>query len=105
MLEVSERERQLERKFTELSDRIDRETRMLSSTTRIVSHPAYQEAIEMGESAIPLMLRQLRENPKIRWFTALKEITGEDPVPASSQGKTKEMIKCWLDWGESHYYL
>lgn len=40
-----------------------------------------------------------------RWFWALKAISGEDPVPKDSRGKSKEMIDAWLHWGIRKGYI
>jgi len=80
------------------------DTRHMSSITKIVSHPAYQEIIKMGEAAIPLILRELAEKPD-HWFPALRNITGHDPVPKSSQGRLKEMTESWLAWGRKQGYI
>lgn len=61
-------------------------------------HSAYQQIIGMGSDVIPMLLRELERNSG-RWFWALKSITREDPVTPEQQGKTKEMIESWLNWG------
>jgi len=81
-----------------------RDTRHMSSITKIVSHPAYQEIIKMGEVAIPLILKELAKKPD-HWFPALREITGHDPVPRSSQGRLREMTESWLAWGRKQGYI
>jgi hypothetical protein len=73
------------------------ETRFLSSTTDIATHPAYQRIIGLGMPAVPLILEQLRQEPR-PWFWALRAITGEDPVPTAAKGKVREMADIWLNW-------
>ena len=72
-----------------------------SSTTQLAVHPAYQQIIGMGGSAVPLLLRELEREPD-HWFCALKAITGEDPVPEASRGRLREMTDAWLKWGREH---
>ncbi len=43
----------------------------LSSTSAMVAHPAYKAIIELGEPAVPLLLRELESEPA-HWFEALK---------------------------------
>lgn len=93
----------LEKVFLELADRWRRDTRTLSSTDEIARHPAYQQIIGMGKDAVPFLLREL-ERSSGRWFWALKSIVREDPVPPEKRGKTKEMVKCWLEWGRRNGY-
>ena len=74
-----------------------------SSTTAICTHPAYQQIIGMGETAVPFILRELERKPDL-WFWALKAITGEDPVPKQNQGRVREMAKDWLLWAVMNGY-
>jgi hypothetical protein len=89
--------------FQELVNQWQQETRGVSSSTELILHPAYQQIIGMGREVVPLLLREL-EKKSGRWFWALKSITRQDPVPLELRGKTKEMIKIWLDWGRKNGY-
>ena len=73
---------------------------VLSSTSAMVAHAAYQEIIELGQPVVPLLLRQLQKEP-IHLFEALKSITGEDPVAPEDWGKISAMANDWLAWGRS----
>jgi hypothetical protein len=73
---------------------------LLSSTSAMVAHPAYQSIIEMGEPVVPLLLRDL-ERESTHWFEALKAITGEDPVSAGDWGNIPAMKSAWLAWERS----
>lgn len=61
-------------------------------------HPAYQQIIGMGPDALPLILRDLADEPA-PWFWALRAITGEDPVPEAERGDVDRMVEAWLSWG------
>lgn len=76
------------------------DTALLSSTTAMVAHPAYQAIIALGPPVVPLLLRDLEREPA-HWFEALHAITGEDPVPREAWGKTGAMAAAWLGWGRS----
>jgi hypothetical protein len=67
-------------------------------------HPAYRQIVSMGQPAVRLLLEELQREPNF-WFTALRELTGENPVPAESAGKIKEMAGAWIDWGKAKGYL
>lgn len=97
------KQQQLKETFSKLVEQWRRQTTGISSTTELIIHPAYQKIIAMGSDVIPLLLREL-ENKTGRWFWALRSITGEDPVPPESRGKTQEMIAAWLDWGYKKGY-
>lgn len=86
-------------RFRELADEWERDTCFLSSTTKMVMHPAYQRIIGMGPAAIPLILRKLKENPD-HWFWALQAITGHDPIESSDWGDLRKMTDAWLGWAD-----
>ncbi len=94
---------EIESAFTKLIEQWRRETYTVSSTTKLTKHPAYQQIIAMGNTAIPLLLKELERKPA-QWFMALKAISGEDPVPPEFRGRTQEMIKAWLEWGRIKGY-
>lgn len=94
---------EIEKTFLRLADQWRRDTRGVSSTNELSMHPAYQQIIGMGDAVVPLLLREL-ERKSGQWFWALKAITREDPVPLESKGRTKEMIKFWLEWGREKGY-
>ncbi len=89
-----------EEKFARLAEQWRAETGMLSSLNEMAMHPAYQQIIGMGETAVPLLLRELARTPD-HWFWALRAITGADPVPAADRGKLPRMAEAWLKWGKT----
>jgi len=89
--------------FLTLAHRWKEERGPSSSTTEIAMCPSYQRIIGLGPAAIPLILRELEREPD-HWFWALKAITGEDPVPADSRGKVREMARLWVEWGRQQGY-
>lgn len=95
---------ELAKRFRELAKRWKEDTAHLSSTARMAKHPAYREIIQMGPPAVPLLLAELRRHPDF-WFAALREITGENPVPARSVGKVKEMARAWIEWGRQRGHI
>jgi hypothetical protein len=102
LLACSER-RDIEPEFNELTRKWKSERKSTSSTTTIAMHPAYQQIIGMGKSALPLILREL-EKELDHWFWALRAIAGEDPVPEEHRGKMKQMATDWLQWGREQGY-
>lgn len=74
-----------------------------SSSTELRRRPAFQGIIKLGEAAVPLMLRDLEERPRL-WVWALPRITGADPVPAADRGNIAKMSAAWLRWGREHGY-
>lgn len=74
-----------------------------SSIAKMAMHDAYQRIIGMGSRAVPLILGELARTPE-HWTWALRAITGENPVPAESRGKLREMAAAWLRWGHQQGY-
>jgi hypothetical protein len=99
----SSKQVELDSAFQVLVKQWREENHGVSSTNQMSMHSAYQQIIGMGDAVIPLLLREL-EKKSGQWFWALKSITREDPVPPENRGKTKEMIKAWLDWGRQRGY-
>jgi hypothetical protein len=79
------------------------ETWYHSNPDKIISHPAFQEIIHMGQVVVPLMLRDLEARPRL-WVWALPEITGADPVPEEDAGNIARMSEAWLEWGRRNGY-
>lgn len=67
-------------------------------------HPSYQQIIGMGSEAVPLILKDLQQQPD-HWFWALAHITGEDPVPEEKRGRLGEMAEAWLNWGRRNGHI
>jgi hypothetical protein len=93
----------LEGRFRRLESLWTAETGHLSSTTKIVNHPAFQEILTLGPKVIPLMLRDLEARPRL-WVWALPRITGVDPIPESDAGNIAKMSQTWLQWAKEKGY-
>lgn len=88
-------------RFARLAKEWQEQSGFMSSSTDMTFVPAYQHIIGMGSVAVPLMLRQLRDDPNpAHWFAALEAITETNPVPAESRGNVKAMADAWVRWGE-----
>ncbi len=75
-----------------------------SSTTKMLSCPAYQKIIGLGEQAIPLLLGELRRQPDF-YFAALRAVARVDPVPPDARGNLRRMTEAWLRWGIDAGYI
>jgi hypothetical protein len=85
--------------FRALAERWRQETGMLSSISKKVQHPAYQDIIALGEPVVPLILRELQARPG-HWFQALATITQQTPVPAHDRADPEKSREAWLNWGK-----
>ena len=92
----------LESRFQQLLTEWRRSTRYTSSATEITGHWAYQEIIELGPAAIPLIFKELRQRPE-HWFHALRLLTGYQP-PKSSRQNMGKMREAWLRWADRKRY-
>jgi hypothetical protein len=94
-----------EQRFNRLAKAWKSETELVSKVTKRILHPAYQKTIGMGESAIPLILKDLSENGPDDWFWALTAITDENPITKEMAGNMAAMTEAWLQWGRKAGYL
>jgi hypothetical protein len=101
---VPQEPKDLEKLFQELTEQWRAETAHHSSVTKKAMHPAYQRIIGMGPAVIPLILRDLEQEPD-HWFWALTALTGEDPVPPEDAGDIDKMAQAWLARGRQLGYL
>ena len=80
------------------------ETINMSLIEDMILHPAYQELIGMGPTAIPMLLDELERAPN-HWFPALRAISGgQNPVADQDAGDLERMTAAWLNWGERNGY-
>jgi hypothetical protein len=78
------------------------ETAHVSSSTRITSHPAYQEIIALGTPALPFLFRDLEQTIDGHLSKALTAITGAHPVPAQERGQIGKVAAAWLGWAREN---
>jgi hypothetical protein len=93
----------VEQRFRRLETIWRDETGHLSSYTKRIHHPAFQEIIRLGEPVIPLMLGDLEKQPGL-WVWALPAITGANPVADADAGKIARMSEAWVRWSREHGY-
>jgi len=101
---VGAKRKDVEPKFRRLVAEWKANRRATSLARDLIAHPAYLRIIGMGEDALPLILREL-DKELDHWFSALKAISDEDPVPPESRGKMREMADAWLRWGRDKGYV
>jgi hypothetical protein len=93
----------VEQHFRRLEAIWEAETWFYSDPDKIIGHPAFQEIIRMGDAVVPLMLREIEQQPRL-WVWALPRITGENPVPFTDAGYIREMGEAWVQWGKQKGY-
>lgn len=79
-----------------------RETKHVSSLSKMVLHPSYLRIIGMGRPALPLLLRELEKN-RGHWLVALNAIEGKDHAPPGST--FNQAVDAWISWGRQQGYL
>lgn len=90
--------------FKKLAESWHKDTDHHSFSYLITSHEAYLKIIGMGTTAIPFILRDLKERGG-NWYVALRALSGQDPVPLESKGNVPLMKKSWLRWGCDNGYI
>ncbi len=93
----------LEERFQRLASTWIAETAVVSSSSDLVAHPAFQEIVGMGPAVIPLLLRELAKRSG-HWHRALRRITGVDPVAPEDRGNIDKAAETWLRWGKEQGY-
>ena len=95
----------LEAEFQKLARKWKYETGHFSFVSQMITHPAYQSILDMGEPAIPLILKDLQAQPD-HWFPALAAISGESPqIPDEDRGRIRAISKIWIEWGKTKGYI
>ncbi len=74
------------------------DTRFSSSLAAKLSHPAYLRILALGRAALPLILKDLQQGGG-HWFSALRAVAREDPVPPEHRSLPRLMREDWLRWG------
>ena len=98
-IEPADRER-----FQELADRWENDTIFLSFSNQAAVHPAHEEIVSMGKSAVPLILERMQAHGG-HWFHTLRSITNANPVQPADRGRVEAMKASWLEWGERNGYV
>ncbi len=89
--------------FSRLTEEWKEATCNLSSIHQIESDPSYRKILSMGPRVIPFILRSMKAEPYF-WFSALRTLTKENPVPDKMRGNIKAMTQAWLGWGKKNGY-
>ena len=92
----------LEREFRKLADKWYEETEDISVLGDRFMRATYQSIIGLGPDAIPLLLRELQNEPDY-WFWALAAITRQNPVPPGAD--FDQAVEAWLTWGREREML
>jgi hypothetical protein len=87
-----------------LAGQWERETGHLASLSRRKQHPAYHKIVQLGQPAVPLLLERLTTDPDFL-FPALRDITGENPVPDEARGYYDQMVVAWQEWGRQRGFI
>jgi hypothetical protein len=90
-----------EERFQRLAQQWIEESALMSSVTDMVMLASYQKIIGMGWAAVPLILEDLKLQPR-HWFWALRAITDIDPIPQEDAGNVKKMAEVWVNWGRQN---
>lgn len=88
--------------FLHLARKWKHDTAHLSVVSQRTQHPAYRSIVDMGRTAIPYILDDLRRDPD-HWFEALVFLTGANPIPYDFDGTVSDAVQLWIDWGHRHH--
>jgi hypothetical protein len=88
--------------FKELVAKWRHDTDHISSITKTVMDPSYQQIMGMGPPVVPLILEELRDHGG-HWFWALRFITRQNPADGCIEFDAA--CRAWLKWGRSEGYI
>lgn len=90
--------------FRERAEDWRQATGHLSAPSRIYSHPTYHRLVALGPRIIAPILEDVRDGAKCDWYSALRTLTGDDPVTDAERGDVYRMDASWLRWGRDNSY-
>lgn len=93
----------LQREFDALAAQWRKETIFESSLTKISASENLQKIIDLGPSVLPYIFEDLKRNGGM-WFSALRILTGVNPVHPAEEGSIKLMTGRWLGWASENGY-
>ena len=86
MQQRATRTEELEATFNELAEQWVKKTGMLSNSASIMKHPAYQQIVELGEAALPLVFRELEKGQMaVHWPRRLESYHRSKPRAAAQE--------------------
>jgi len=97
----------VQRKFKQLRDMWLEETKDYRRIAYVIANPSYEDIIEMGIDAFPLIIeelkKELQEGKQINmWFFALHKITKLNPIPPEEWADQRLMAQRWVEWAEEN---
>lgn len=91
---------------------MDKETGHMSSVEQMTCNPNFQRIILLGEPAIWLLLKDLRQGAldphwRMRAIDTIAENHDMDApiIPKADAGDVEKMVKHYLAWGNEHQYI
>ena len=84
--------------FGALASQIEWDCMLISSVHEIERHYCYLCIVKMGWPILPLILERIKVDPGMWCFSALWEITGENPIRDGNEGVITMMAQDWLEW-------
>ena len=86
--------------FEQLANAYVQATSWMSSPEQFRTTSAYRAIANLGDIAVPLILKRMQNTPvSEHWFPLLSQITGDDAVHGNHMGLVDRMTRDWLDWG------
>ncbi len=89
----------LEIKFLMLTQKWYEETRLFSFAKDRENSESYQAILAMGKDILPFILKEIQKNGNL-WFSALRVISGENPMLPEHKGNVEKIKQDWLQWGQ-----
>lgn len=81
------------------------ETAGTSRFRDIMLNQNYRWMTALGERLIPILLREIVDDPSPTWLNLLHDVARCDPVSIEDRGNFAKATETWLAWGLSEGYL
>lgn len=95
----------LESEFMSLAEKCEEKMRFKSILKDIINNSYYRQIVGMGDSIIPVLLREMENNP-ILWTSALSDIARKrNPIKDEHRGDLRKIISTWKEWGKENKFI
>ena len=93
----------VELKFSLLAQQWYEESKLFSFAKQRET-PTYHAILAIGKEIIPLIIKELERGKNV-WFSALKKLSGANPVQEESKGNPQKMAADWIQWAKNGKWI
>lgn len=92
--------------FDALVDQLDIDCRGDSTHSKCYASPTFNQIVDMGDSAVPLILNAMQRKTQLWIMSALNKIKPDVKIiPKEDRGRIQKMNEHWIEWGKQNGYI